>query len=79
MRSASSGLQKPSLEALSRQVELRDRLAVELDASLPDHAPRLARREPERGRDDGREMHRVAVGEPMLSDVPGVPPSRTTL
>src|SRR6185503_997671 len=54
-------LQQRSSERGAREVEVVDNGALELDPALGDHPPRVARREAEARRDQGRQVHRVAV------------------
>src|SRR3954454_21775745 len=63
-------LERSSLEALTRNVQLRDRCAVELHAALLDQAPRLARRPDAEALDEQRgQMERVALRQRRLGHV----------
>ncbi len=64
-----SGLHDGALELGARHVEARHGAPVDLHPALCDQAPRLARRQLERLCENGREMQRIAVREPMLGDV----------
>src|SRR3954468_10070570 len=63
-------LEGSALQALPRNVEFRDRGAVELDAALLDQAPRLAGRSHAEALDEQRgQMQRVALGQRRLGHV----------
>src|SRR5262249_53145958 len=75
---ALSGLDQGTPEALGRQLDLADRLTIDLDAALLDDAPPVAVRLPElvaqelRQVDDaavdGRDRNLGLVGNPALAD-----------
>src|SRR5512133_4300683 len=69
---ALSRLDDRAVEPGSGQVELRDGLTVDLEASLADQTPRLAGRlDPEMVDQQGRQMDGVAVGQRGLRNLVG--------
>src|SRR2546425_12811177 len=65
-----SGLDERPLEPGSREVDFGHGLAVDLDPSLGDQAPRLARgADAELLDEQGRQMNRIAIGQSSLGDL----------
>ena len=57
------GLHQSAVEAVAREIEVVDNLAVQLDSALRDHPSRFARRtEAEELDQQGRQMKRIPGG-----------------